>query len=102
MENYKQAQPYELLVDLILSKESLDVTTTRDSSIINIKEVVRRSPRLKRFAGHADDFVKPLFIDKGQQGFVFRFEHNKRDLCLKLVGSLSNGTYSNLHVPVCM
>lgn len=89
MENHKQAQPYELLVDLFLSEESLDVTTTRDSSIINIKEVVRRSPGLKRFVGHADEFVKPVFVDKGKQGFVFRFEHNKQDLCLKLVGSLN-------------
>lgn len=89
MENGKQAQPYQLLVDLFLSEESLDVTTTRDSSIINVKAVVRRSPRLRRFAGYADEFVQPVFINKGQQGFIFWFEHNKRDLCLKLVGSLS-------------
>ncbi|GKZ51114.1 hypothetical protein AbraIFM66951_005049, partial [Aspergillus brasiliensis] len=68
MDNDKQAQPYQLLVDLFLSEVSLDVATTRDSSITNIKETVRQSPRLKRFFGYVDDFANPEFIDKGRQG----------------------------------
>ncbi|KAB8261244.1 kinetochore Sim4 complex subunit FTA2-domain-containing protein [Aspergillus pseudonomiae] len=41
-------------------------------------------PKLKRFVGYKDAITNPVFVDKGEQGFVFRFKHNERDLCLKL------------------
>ncbi|PLB47663.1 hypothetical protein P170DRAFT_447593 [Aspergillus steynii IBT 23096] len=38
----------------------------------------------QRFTGYKDEISKPQYIGKGEQGFVFRFEHKGRDLCMKL------------------
>ncbi|GAB1200206.1 hypothetical protein APSETT444_009574 [Aspergillus pseudonomiae] len=84
MEEVQQDHQYRLFLRLFMSEDILDVKTTNDSSITNIDEVLSRKPKLKRFVGYKDAITNPVFVDKGEQGFVFRFKHNERDLCLKL------------------
>ncbi|KNG85319.1 hypothetical protein ANOM_006290 [Aspergillus nomiae NRRL 13137] len=84
MEQVQQDNQYQLLLELFLSEETLDVKLTSDSSIIDPEQVVHQEPVLKRFVGYEDKIKQPEFIGKGQQGFVFKFKHNERDLCLKL------------------
>ncbi|KAE8152173.1 kinetochore Sim4 complex subunit FTA2-domain-containing protein [Aspergillus avenaceus] len=84
MQEVQQDEHYKLLLNLFLSEETLDVDFTSDSSITNLDEVVEQYPMLKRFVGHKDKITKPKLIGNGQQGFVFKFKHNERDLCLKL------------------
>ncbi|KAE8361724.1 kinetochore Sim4 complex subunit Fta2 [Aspergillus caelatus] len=84
MEDVQQGQQYQLLLNLFLSEEVLDLESTSDSSINNLDELVKKMPMLKRFIGYEYKIIEPAFIDQGQQGFVFRFRYNGRDLCLKL------------------
>ncbi|KAE8155490.1 kinetochore Sim4 complex subunit FTA2-domain-containing protein [Aspergillus tamarii] len=80
----QQDEEYKFLLAHFLSEEILDVDLTSDSSITNINEVIEQDPVFKRFVGYKDGIIEPEFIGNGQQGFVFRFKHNQRDLCLKL------------------
>lgn len=84
MEEVQQDKQYKFLLGHFLSEEILDVDFTSDS-ITNVNEVVKQDPILKRFIGYKDEIIGAEFIGNGQQGFVFKFKHNERDLCLKLV-----------------
>ncbi|OGM48145.1 hypothetical protein ABOM_002936 [Aspergillus bombycis] len=80
----------ELLCSLFLSEDILNMEATCDpSSVANVDEVVQRAyPKLKRFIGYKGKISKPKYMGKGEQGFVFRFKHKGRYLCLKLLEQL--------------
>lgn len=68
-------------IGIFLSQEVLDAEDTRE----HWPETFPRKPMLKRFVGHQDEILQPDYVGHGDQGVIFKFKRQGRDLCLKVV-----------------